>query len=212
MTHENILLLDFFQAYENAATVNHRDSYNEARSSLVDFAHSSLPWSEIHTGLTIVKAELTIMIELNLSGIIPYAKGLLNIVEGMLRKLELIQTIGDKDSQKSESITTDADKESMPSKDEKGQFVFTQSRLFTGPANHFGELVSLVVKAVYPKGSTLRQRQYIIKGMHFLLGWEYDGKKWQNSIDAIRKRTPDGIRMVYYLDRIVNDLNDDLSA
>lgn len=198
MTHEKILNLAFFQ-YSEESVGDHRATYNEARSHIVDYAHSSLSWSERHTGLTIVKAELTIMIELAMSGNIPFAKGLLNIVEGMLRKLELTPS-NVESKQESPEESDDFDIKSLGRK------------LFKGQICELYELISLVLKAVYPEGCTLTEKQYIIKGMHRLLGWKYDGKKWQNAKDGIRKRTPEGTRLVYYLDKIVDKLNNELAA
>ena len=197
MSYQNLLNLAFFQPSDRATNSDHRSTYNEARAHIVDYAHSSLVWSEKHTGLTIVKAELTIMIELNASGNIPFAKGLLLIVEGMLRKLEL---------------ATEAIGPSKESSEKSDEIIIPGRKLFGGQISDLCELISLVLKAVYPNGCSLREKQYIIKGMHRLLGWEFDGKKWQNAIDGIRKRTPEGIRVVYYLDRVVNDLNDELAA
>ncbi|MCM1142625.1 MAG: hypothetical protein NC453_28980 [Muribaculum sp.] len=199
MSYQNLLNLAFFQPSDIAAYSDHRSTYDEARVHIVDYAHSSLAWSEKHTGLTIVKAELTIMIELNASGNIAFAKGLLLIVEGMLRKLELTPATVESQQTSSE-------------KSEEFEINGLGRKLFKGQVCHLYELISLVLKAVYPDGCTLIEKQYIIKGMHRLLGWEYDGKKWQNAKDGIRKRTPEGTRVVYYLDKIVDKLNDELAA
>ena len=199
MNYTKLLTLAFFQTSEDANTGDHRATYDEARTHIVEYAHSTLSWNEKHTGLTIVKAELTIMIDMNISGNTPYAKGLLQIVEGMIRKLELT-------SAASESVQPQTEKS------EDSGIIFPKHKLFKGQISELCELISLVLKAVYPNGCSLREKQYIIKGMHRLLGWEFDGKKWQNAIDGIRKRTPEGIRVVYYLDRVVNDLNDELAA
>lgn len=200
MSYTKLLTLAFFRPMEDADQSHHRSAYDEARAVIVKYAHSSYPWNEIHTGLTIVKAELTIMIEVATSAIIPFAKGLLQIVEGMLRKVELL-------SANNGPITPESSEKS-----DEPEIIYPKSKLFKGQISNLCELVSLVLKAVYPYGCSLKERQYIIKGMYRLLGWEYDGKKWQNAIDGIRKRTPDGIRVVYYLDRITNDLNDELAA
>lgn len=205
MNHENILQLAFFNTETGAVINNHRATYKEACDHIVEYAHSALHWSERHTGLTILVGELTIIIEIGLSTIIPYAKGLLKIIESLLRKLELSVNF-DKNMEKSPSDTANPD--------EKGEeaFTFTEFKLFTEPANHLCELITLVLKAVYPKGCTTAQKQYIVKGMYLLLGWEYTGKKWQNSVDAVRKRTPPGVRLTYYLDKIVDKVNDEFAA
>lgn len=134
---------------------------------------------------------------MNASGNIPFAKGLIHIVEGMLRKLEL---------------APDSAEPSKESSEKSEEVIIPGRKLFSGQISDLCELISLVLKAVYPRGCTLREKQYIIKGMHRLLGWEYDGKKWQNAIDGIRKRTPEGTRVVYYLDKVVDKLNDELAA
>lgn len=201
MNYEELLRMTFFQAVEDSSDQDRRNAYEEARSGIVAYAHSSLPWSEVHTGLTIIKAELVIMIELNMSAIATFAKGLLVVVEGMIRKLEI----------NSYSNHNVASSEQTPNAKYE-ETAFTKSKLFKGQISQLGELISLIIKAVYPNGCSLKEKQYIVKGMFRLLGCEYDGKKWQNSIDGIRKRTPAGSSVLYYLDRLVKDLNNDMAA
>lgn len=198
MTHEKLLGHDFFSGIEQGDERVAKEHYYGMRSAIVAFSRSSLHWREIHTGLTIIIAELSVMAqESTLSKVAIYAKRILAIAEGMLRQLEMALS-------KNHDIQ----------KEEPQEANMSDAKVtFTGKYADFCEAVLLILSAKFGNGGHSSVRNHIIIGMHRVFGLEYDSKKFQNARDGIKRRCPaNGSRVTYFLDSAVDVVNAELAA
>ncbi len=199
MTHETLLDHDFICGIEEGNESVAKEHYTGMRSAIVEFSHSSLHWREIHTGLTIIIAELSVLVnEATPATVAIYAKRILAIAEGMLRQIEMAIS-------KNHDIRIESAKEDTKEADTKVTF--------TGKYADFCEAVLLILAAKFGNGGHTSVRNHIIIGIHRIFGLEYDSKKFQNARDGIKRRCPaKGSRVTYFLDTAVDVVNAELAA
>lgn len=196
-------LLDtkFFHQLEEGDESDIRLHYVEIRTAIVDFAHSGNHWREIHTGLLIFVSEVTEIMESATDLLSRYAKRILGIAKSLLAQIELAFSSGNE----AQNIQPHKEKENN---DEKKPSV-----TFTGKYADLCELIHLILASKFINGGSSSVRQHIVKGIHSLMGLEFDPKKYQNARDGIKRRCPaKGSRVTYFLDSIVDVVNAELAA
>lgn len=86
-----LLKTRFFLNLEDGNETDMKAHYEDMRSIIVSFVHSSLNWREIHTGLTMFISEVSHIIGDTIGKKLRgYAARILEIAKGLLRQLELL--------------------------------------------------------------------------------------------------------------------------
>lgn len=191
----------FFTQLEDGNEKNIKALYTEMRTIVIDFAHSDNHWREIHTGLSVFISEVAEIMESATEALSRYAKRILGIAKALLAQIEMALTAG-----RNNMLAQPGSNETV--KEEKKATV-----TFTGKYADLCELIHLVLAAGFINGASASARQHIVKGLHSLMGLEFDPKRFQNARDGIKRRCPaKGSRVTYFLDSAVDIVNAELAA
>lgn len=189
----------FFLNFEERKETDIRAHYHDARTAVVEFAHSKTGWREIHTGLTIFIAELSILIESATDVMKAYGQRLIEISKGLIRQIELAVTA-------KVDMGNEAGSDVPAGKEQS-------NAVFTGKYSDLVEVIFLFLEANFINGGSRHSRSYIIRELHRLAGLEYDAKKFHNAKNGIERRCPaEGCRVTYFLDEIIDKTNARLAA
>ena len=190
-----LLKTRFFLNLEDGNETDMKAHYEDMRSIIVSFVHSSLNWREIHTGLTMFISEVSHIIGDTIGKKLRgYAARILEIAKGLLRQLELLVENG---------VTTSC--ETGEPKCEESPKVEKKVRL-SSKYTAVCEIINMIISMKMINGGNITSNE-IISRVHRLFGLDYPSDKYYKTRGEIIRRSPEDGDRAYFLMAAVRTLN-----
>lgn len=192
----SLLKASFFISLEEGDETDIRVHYEEMRHIIVSFAHGTVHWRDIHTGLSIFISEVAMIIEDAIGKkLINYGRRILEIAKKLLRQLELMVETGHFSSGHHESRPVDSKTVTVKKR-------VTLSAKYTSVC----EIINMIISMKMINGGDITASE-IIHRVHTLFGLDYPADKYYKTRGEIIRRCPENDERAYFLKAAAKTLN-----
>lgn len=191
----SLLKASFFISLEEGDETDIRVHYEEMRHIIVSFAHGTVHWRDIHTGLSIFISEVAMIIEDAIGKkLINYGRRILEIAKKLLRQLELMVETGH---------FSNADYEESPA---DSQPAVKKRVSLSAKYTAVCEIINMIITMRMINGGDIAGNE-VIRRVHELFGLDYATDKYYKTRGEIIRRCPENGQRAYFLMSAVKTLN-----